>query len=444
MTNEDSEITGERAASGSFPAGSGGSSPAGSAAGAPVAGTPEREATSDHASDDKRKSVVDEPAIAHPEDTETSGFMILGVLALMAVVGAGLHSIAPVITPIFLALTLVLAVRPVGQKMIAKGSPAWLAAMVVIFVLIVIVFGLLGVTILLLTPVPQTLMNYSVNFEATTNQFLQWLADRGVENLDLTNFVDQINFNSIIGLAWELVDRMSSFGGLIAIVIVAAFFITIDTTITKRRSALVGKRHSNLSRAMSDFERRVRSYWIVSTVFGLIVAVIDGFALQVMGIPLAWTWAYWAFITNYIPNIGFVIGVLPPMAMALLDQGWQSMVWVLVLYSVINVVIQTFIQPKFTGDAVGLSPTVTFISLALWTSIVGILGSILAVPLTLFFKALLVDSDPRARWLDAYLISEVHIERKEKQGVYRMPEEDEPRAPRRKLRLRARTRRAKK
>ncbi|MDP9806360.1 putative PurR-regulated permease PerM [Trueperella bonasi] len=379
---------------------------------------------------------AEELAVVPPEDRETSGVKILVVLALLAVLGAGLHSISEVFTPIFLALTLVLAVRPVGQKMIAKGSPAWLAACVVIIVLIVIVFGVLGVTVLLLTPVPQTLMNYSVNFEATTYQFMNWLEELGVETVDLTNFVDQINFNSIIGFAWELVDRLSAVGGLIAIIIVAAFFITIDTTITKRRVSLVNQRHSNLGRAMSDFERRVRSYWIVSTVFGLIVAIIDGFALQVMGIPLAWTWAYWAFVTNYIPNIGFVIGVIPPMAMALLDQGWQSMVWVLVLYSVINVVIQTFIQPKFTGDAVGLSPTVTFISLALWTSIVGILGSILAVPLTLFFKALLIDSDPRARWLDAYLISEEHIERKKKQGVYEVPRAG-ARKSRRKLRSRS-------
>lgn len=94
------------------------------------------------------------------------------------------------------------------------------------------------------------------------------------------------------------------------------------------------------------------------------------------------------------------------------------MIWVLVLYSVINVVIQTFIQPKFTGDIVGLSPTVTFISLILWTSIVGILGSILAVPLTLFFKALLVDSDPKTRWLDAYLVSESEAERRRADGRY--------------------------
>ena len=357
----------------------------------------------------------------------------------MTVLGIGLNAISSVFTPIFLALTLVLAVRPIGQKMIKHGLPSWLAATVVITVLALIVFGMLGVTILLLTPVPQTLMNYSINFENTMDQATELLTRLGFENVELSNFFDQINFNSVVSLAWELVDKMSSVGGLIAIVGVAAFFITIDTTITSGRVAIINKRHANIGRAMSDFERRVRSYWVVSTLFGLIVAVIDGFALQVMGVPLAWTWAYWAFVTNYIPNIGFVIGVIPPMLMAQLDQGWQAMVWVLVLYSIINVAIQTFIQPKFTGDVVGLSPTVTFISLALWTVVVGILGSILAVPLTLFFKALLVDSDPRARWLDAYLISEQHIVRKDRQGAYAVPT---PKERRRKMK-RSRPTRAK-
>ncbi|MDK8601836.1 AI-2E family transporter [Trueperella bernardiae] len=373
------------------------------------------------------------------EDRETSGLMILVVLALMTVLGIGLNAISSVFTPIFLALTLVLAVRPIGQKMIKHGLPSWLAATVVITVLALIVFGMLGVTILLLTPVPQTLMNYSINFENTMDQATELLTRLGFENVELSNFFDQINFNSVVSLAWELVDKMSSVGGLIAIVGVAAFFITIDTTITSGRVAIINKRHANIGRAMSDFERRVRSYWVVSTLFGLIVAVIDGFALQVMGVPLAWTWAYWAFVTNYIPNIGFVIGVIPPMLMAQLDQGWQAMVWVLVLYSIINVAIQTFIQPKFTGDVVGLSPTVTFISLVLWTVVVGILGSILAVPLTLFFKALLVDSDPRARWLDAYLISEQHIVRKDRQGAYAVPT---PKERRRKMK-RSRPTRAK-
>ena len=78
-------------------------------------------------------------------------------------------------------------------------------------------------------------MNYSINFENTMDQATELLTRLGFENVELSNFFDQINFNSVVSLAWELVDKMSSVGGLIAIVGVAAFFITIDTTITSGR-----------------------------------------------------------------------------------------------------------------------------------------------------------------------------------------------------------------
>ena len=107
-----------------------------------------------------------------------------------------------------------------------------------------------------------------------------------------------------------------------------------------------------------------------------------------------------SFITNYIPNIGFVLGLLPPALLALLQGGVRQAVLVVVAYSVINLVIQSLIQPKFVGDAVGLSVTLTFLSLVFWTFVIGPLGALLAVPLSLFAKALLVDADPDSRWLD--------------------------------------------
>ena len=107
-----------------------------------------------------------------------------------------------------------------------------------------------------------------------------------------------------------------------------------------------------------------------------------------------------SFITNYIPNIGFVLGLLPPVLLALLQGGVRQAVLVIVAYSVINVMIQSLLQPKFVGDAVGLSVTLTFLSLVFWTFVIGPLGALLAVPLSLFVKALLVDADPDSRWLD--------------------------------------------
>ena len=79
------------------------------------------------------------------------------------------------------------------------------------------------------------------------------------------------------------------------------------------------------------------------------------------------------------------------------------MLAVVVVYSAINVVIQSVIQPKVVGDAVGLSPSITFLSLAFWAFTLGAVGALMAVPLSLLAKALLVDADPRAAWITPLL-----------------------------------------
>ena len=114
----------------------------------------------------------------------------------------------------------------------------------------------------------------------------------------------------------------------------------------------------------------------------------------------ALVWGALSLITNYIPNIGFVLGLVPPALLAFFEGGWELSVWVVLVYAVINVVIQAVIQPKFVGDAVGLSTTLTFLSLIFWGWVLGPLGALLAVPMTLLVKSLLVDIDPTTRWAD--------------------------------------------
>jgi AI-2 transport protein TqsA len=149
------------------------------------------------------------------------------------------------------------------------------------------------------------------------------------------------------------------------------------------------------------FTHKTRRYLIVSTVFGLICAALDVFALYLLSVPLPLLWGVLALITNYIPNIGFILGLVPPALLGLLDGGPRTMILVIVAYMAINVVIQSFIQPKFLGDAVGLSTSATFLSLIIWAWVLGPLGALLAIPLSLLVRALLIDSDPDAKWAGA-------------------------------------------
>ena len=73
------------------------------------------------------------------------------------------------------------------------------------------------------------------------------------------------------------------------------------------------------------------------------------------------------------------------------------------MYCVVNFIIQSVLQPKFVGDAVGLTTTVSFLSLIVWAFILGPIGAILAIPASLLVKALLVDMDPAAQWLELFL-----------------------------------------
>jgi AI-2 transport protein TqsA len=180
-------------------------------------------------------------------------------------------------------------------------------------------------------------------------------------------------------------------------------FMGLDATYFSRRLTRAGAERKAIVSALGGFAHGTRTYLVVSTIFGLIVAAIDAAFLWIVGVPLAVLWGLLAFVTNYIPNVGFLIGLVPPALLALLEGGPELMISVIVAYSVINFVIQSVIQPKFQADALNLGVSLTFLSLVFWTFVLGPLGALLALPMTLFVKAVLVDSDPTARWVDPLL-----------------------------------------
>ena len=148
------------------------------------------------------------------------------------------------------------------------------------------------------------------------------------------------------------------------------------------RLRLAGKRKPDVVIALESFASGIRKYWLVTTVFGLIVALFDWAALLIIGVPLAGVWALFSFLTNYIPNIGFIIGVIPPALLALFGDGWVAALAVIIAYSVLN-----------------------FVSLLLWGWVFGALGTLIALPCSLLVKATLIDHDPGARWANALISS---------------------------------------
>ena len=350
----------------------------------------------------------DTPASA-AEDREApaerlQGEAIVIIVAGLAVSCAGIYFARALIGPAFFALTLVITVRPLvswASRHHVPRSMSAVGAILLIYAFVLMMFVALGIAIAQLV---DTLPDYAVKFQAIWGGIQEMLARFGVDQSALFGQISQaMDTGRIVMVAQGLLAQITNFGSILSVMALTVIFLMFDMSRIEVRAQALTILKPGIAGALADFAGAVRSYWLVSTVFGLIVAVFDVIALGFLGVPMAVTWGVLSFITNYIPNIGFFLGVIPPALLALVDSGPWTALWVVVAYSVLNFVIQSLIQPKFTGDAVGLNTTTTFLSLLFWSQVIGALGTILAVPLTLFVKCVLIDSDSRSRWVGIFL-----------------------------------------
>ncbi|MFC7403326.1 AI-2E family transporter [Citricoccus sp. GCM10030269] len=339
------------------------------------------------------------------------------VLALEFV--QGLQS---VVAPVFLGLNLVIIAYPLQAWLIRKGLHRFIGATVTVAVVVVVLIVFVALILWSASELVRALPGYGPQFNEIYNGVLAWIGSFGVTSDMLMDQLSDLNMSTVIstgtGLIAALLSNVTAMLGLLVTVVMAVFFLAVDSVAVDRRMALLNSAKFELGTALTAFAYGVRRYWIVTTIFGLIVAGLDVAALAVIGVPMIWVWGVLSFLTNYIPNIGFVIGMVPPALLGLVEGGWGAFIAVVAAYSVLNFVIQSIIQPKFTGDAVGVIPTVSFLSLLFWAWILGPLGAILALPATLLLKAVMIDADPHSRWINSFIASDLRgMEDRNRRGL---------------------------
>ena len=331
------------------------------------------------------------------------GLVVILSLTGLLVSMLALRQFSGVVAPVLLALVLTIAMHPLTGRFVRWGLPKWLATTLTLLATFAIIIALAVSIAYAIARLGTLLPRYEHRFTVLLTDLREWLATLGIGNDQLRTMLSEVSFGKVAGIAANLlVGLASTFSSLIFLLLIV-LFMGIDAARFPDRLRETGVRRTALVTALAGFARGTRRYLVVASVFGLIVAVLDGIVLWLLGVPLAVLWGLLAFVTNYIPNIGFVLGLVPPALLALLEGGPDLMIIVIAAYSVINFVIQSVIQPKYVADAVELSLTVEFISLMFWTFVIGPLGAILAIPLTLLGKALLLEADPETRWMSALL-----------------------------------------
>ncbi|MFG1866368.1 AI-2E family transporter [Microbispora bryophytorum] len=330
--------------------------------------------------------------------------LIVLVCAAAAVITlAGVQAVGSIVGPVVLALTLVIAVSPVRGWLGRHKAPVWLQVAFPLAVVLLVLLGMVAVLSLAAAQLAILAPTYADQFNAMVDDLQHWAAGLGYGSEQLNKALSSLDFGKVIGLAQSVLSSLLGVLSSLFLIVVLLLAMSLDAPVFARIVDAASTERPALARALKTFTYRTRRYLIVSTVFGLICSVLDVIALYVLSVPLPLLWGVLALITNYIPNIGFILGLIPPALLGLLEGGPKTMLLVIVAYIAINVVIQSFIQPKFLGDAVGLSTTATFLSLIVWAWVLGPLGALLAIPLSLLVRALLVDSDPDGAWAAALI-----------------------------------------
>ncbi|MGY1592491.1 AI-2E family transporter [Geodermatophilus sp. SYSU D00708] len=340
-------------------------------------------------------------------ETEVRRTLPLWLTVVLGIGGAaaalwGISTYSGLLAPVLLALVLTVTVHPMVGALVRRGVRRGFAVAAAV---VLVDGGLIAFAVALVVSVGQlatVLPQYSDQWQQMVDDVRGALTAAGIGRDQVEQIVGSLDLSGIVSAIGGLLAGVAGAVGALVLVLATVLFMTADANgMPERLAAVPGT--WRMRAALGDFARNTRRYLVVTTVFGFAVAVVDTIALVLLGVPLAMLWGLLSFLTNYVPNIGFFLGLAPPTLLALLDGGPRTALLVVVVYCAANFVLQSVIQPVVVGDTVGLSVTLTFVSVLVWTVVLGPTGAILAIPLTLLLVAVLVGQDPDRRWAQILL-----------------------------------------
>jgi predicted PurR-regulated permease PerM len=330
-----------------------------------------------------------------------TGTRVLLTLASFVIVVAGLRAAEAIIVPFLLSALIAMICSPPLFWMQRRGVPTSLS--VLIIVIGIMVLGLIFGTVIgtSLNSFAAAAPTYQQRLQEETADLFIWLQGMGVEvsREVLSDYFDPAKAMEMIAASLKQVGGVLTNAFLILITVV---FILLEAAglPTKLHQAL-----SNPDESMGHFRKiteNVKQYLALKTLLSLGTGFCVTFLLLFLGVDYAILWGIIAFLLNYIPNIGSIIASVPAVLLAFVQFGPGKAAIVAVGYLAINMLFGPVIEPRIMGRGLGLSTLVVFLSLVFWGWVLGPVGMLLSVVLTMIVKIAL-ESRNDTRWIGILL-----------------------------------------
>jgi len=340
-------------------------------------------------------------------NTNTRNSSIIPVLiagASLFVLFFGMKLTSSILSPILLAVVIAISVTPLMNWLMKKGLSSGLTLAVTILVMVLVIVGMIVLIGFSVSQLVATLPQYAENLQGQKAALQSTLDSSGIDVNQITAIKDT-DPGKLLGYVGSL------FGGIVGVlsgalmmVMVLIFLLLATPGLSKELRFGFPADNPTLDRIRS-LAKDLREYVSITTGINFMVGVVNTVFLIILGVDFPVLWGLLAFLLGYIPSVGFWLALIPPAALAFLEFGPTKALIVLIGYVVINGGVQNFIQPKLMGSGLNISPLVVVLSLFFWTWILGPMGALLAVPLTMIVKEIFLEGFDDTRGLSVLMES---------------------------------------
>ncbi|MBA6233570.1 MULTISPECIES: AI-2E family transporter [unclassified Colwellia] len=327
---------------------------------------------------------------------------MLVVTAALFVVFAGIKTAANILVPFLLSVFIAIICNPLIARASRYKIPKVVAVLLVIALFVIIALSLAGLVGKSLTELSLKLPEYR---EQLNVQFVWLTAQLADKNIIISPALLMEYFDpaAAMGLAADMLSGLGSvMANLFLIIITVIFMLFEASSIPKKLHFALADPEMRLKQ-IDRFLTSVNNYLAIKTLVSIATGIIVSLMLWAFGLDFFLLWGVLAFLLNYIPNIGSIIAAVPAMSLAVLQLSLPEAGLIGLGYVVINMVMGNIVEPRYLGKGLGLSTLVIFLSLIFWGWLLGSVGMLLSVPLTMIIKIGLENAE-EGRWF-AILLS---------------------------------------
>lgn len=322
------------------------------------------------------------------------------VAAALVVVIAGMQQAASLLVPFLLSVFIAVLCLPLMQALEKKGLGKSIALFLVVALVLLVAMAVAMLIGSSVDDFTQNLPTYQTRITQQWQTLIEWLMTQGIALPS-----DYLSSNVDPKAAMKMISAiLSGFGNVLAnsfLILLTVIFILLEASSFSKKIAAFSQGESG-SDFSSVFAEKLRTYMSIKTGMSALTGLLVALWLWILGVDYPALWGVLAFMLNYVPNIGSIIAAVPAVLLALIQLGSGSAVLVMIGYMTINIVVGNVIEPKYMGKGLGLSALVVFLSLVFWGWVLGTVGMLLSVPLTVAVK-LALDSKKESQWLGALL-----------------------------------------